>query len=137
MHEFDMTDLGMLHYFLGFQITQTDKGIFLSQEKYALELLRKFNMQKCKTSSSPMNPNEKLTLDDGTPMADAKSFRSLVGNLMYLTNSRPDIMFSVSLISRFMHKPSMHHFGAAKRILRYIRATVNFGIWYTPTSSFK
>ncbi|GKV36358.1 hypothetical protein SLEP1_g44499 [Rubroshorea leprosula] len=135
--EFDMSDLGLLHYFLGLQIYQTDYGIFVSQEKYALDLLKKFNMQNCKMSATPMNTNEKLTVDDGTPRANEKYFRSMVGGLMYLTHTRPDIMFSVSLVSRFMHNPFVHHLGTAKRILCYIRATSNFGIWYKPVPNFK
>ncbi|GKV47717.1 hypothetical protein SLEP1_g54586 [Rubroshorea leprosula] len=135
--EFDMSDLGLLHYFLGLQIYQTDYGIFVSQEKYALDLLKKFNMQNCKMSATPMNTNEKLTVDDGTPRANEKYFRSMVGRLMYLTHTRPDIMFSVSLVSRFMHNPSVHHLGTAKRILCYIRATSNFGIWYKLVPNFK
>ncbi|GKV09408.1 hypothetical protein SLEP1_g20916 [Rubroshorea leprosula] len=97
--EFDMSDLGLLHYFLGLQIYQTDYDIFVSQEKYALDLLKKFNMQNCKMSTTPMNTNEKLTVDDGTPRANEKYFRSMVGGLMYLTHTRPNIMFSVSLVS--------------------------------------
>nr|CAD1832705.1 unnamed protein product [Ananas comosus var. bracteatus] len=137
MHEFDMSDLGLLHYFLGLQVMQTDNGIFLTQEKYAVDLLKKFKLQNCKGCATPMNPNEKLTKDDGTEKVDALIFRSIVGGLMYLTHSRPDIMFSVSLISRFMHDPTKHHLGAAKRILRYIRDTINFGIWYHPVTNFK
>ena len=92
-------------------------------------------MQKCKVFSTPMNMNEKLSMDDGTGKADEKQFRSMVGNLMYLTHTRPDIMFAVGLVSRFMHNPSMHHLGTAKRILRYIRATTNYGIWYKPVAN--
>ncbi|PKA46730.1 Retrovirus-related Pol polyprotein from transposon TNT 1-94 [Apostasia shenzhenica] len=137
MQEFEMTNLGSLHYFLGLQILQTSDGIFLSQEKYALNLLKRFNMKNCKTFSTPMNANEKLALTDGTAKTDEKVYRSLVGGLMYLTHTRPDILFSVSLISRFMHKPSVHHFGAARRILRYVRATTNYEIWYKQVSNFK
>ncbi|GKV51031.1 hypothetical protein SLEP1_g57708 [Rubroshorea leprosula] len=82
--------------------------------------------------------NRRVTLiDDGTPRANEKYFRSMVGGLMYLTHTRPDIMFSVSLVSRFMHNPFVHHLGTAKRILCYIRATSNFGIWYKPMPNFK
>ena len=135
MTEFDMTDLGLLHYFLGLQVKQSCDGIFVSQEKYALDLLKKFHMQKCKVFATPMNVNEKLSMDDGSAKADEKQFRSMVGSLMYLTHTRPDIMFAVGLVSRFMHNPSMHHLGTAKRILRYIRATTNYGIWYKPVAN--
>ncbi|PKU78993.1 putative mitochondrial protein [Dendrobium catenatum] len=136
MKEFDMTDLGLLHYFLGLQIVQADDGIFISQKRYALELLKKYNMLSCKTFSTPMNTNEKLVQNDGTTKANEKVFRGIVGGLMYLTHSRPDIMYSVNVISRFMNNPSVHHLGAAKRILRYIRETTNYGIWYKSVSNF-
>ncbi|KAL4182659.1 hypothetical protein AMTRI_Chr11g94310 [Amborella trichopoda] len=84
-----------------------------------------------------MNTSEKLTVDDGMTKANEKLFRSIVGGLMYLTHTCPDIMFPVSLVSRFMHNPSVRHLGAAKRILRYIRATSNYGIWYKPIPNFQ
>lgn len=93
-------------------------------------------MLNCKVVSTPMNTCEKLT-NVGTPKANEKWFRSIVGGVMYLTHTHPDIMFSVSLVSRFMQCPSIHHLGADKRILRYIRATSNYGIWYSPTSTMQ
>ena len=132
-----MTDLGLLHYFLGLEIKQTKHGIFLSQEKYAYGLLKKFNMKNCKDCNTPMNAGEKLCVEDGTGKVDATYFRKLVGGLMYLTHTRPDVMFAVCLVSRFMHNPSKHHLGAAKRILRYIHNTINFGIWYSLVTNFK
>ncbi|XP_044501636.1 secreted RxLR effector protein 161-like [Mangifera indica] len=83
-----------------------------------------------------MNMNEKLQLEDGIEEANAKSFRSLVEGLIYLTEIRPDIAFSVGIISRFMQSPTKHHLGATKRILRYIVGTTNYGIWYTQVSNF-
>ena len=133
MKEFDMSDLGLLHYFLGLQIMQTDDGIFISQEKYVVDLLKRYNMHHCKSFSTPMNTNEKLSLSDGTTKANEKLFRSLVGGLMYLTHTRLDIMFPVSLVSRFMHSPTVHHLGTAKRILRTSKqqTTSKFGTnWY-------
>ncbi|KAF7815307.1 Retrovirus-related Pol polyprotein from transposon TNT 1-94 [Senna tora] len=75
-----------------------------------------------------MNLNEKLQLEDGTGLADAKTFRSLVGGLIYLTHTRPDIAFSVGVVSRFKHSPSKHHIGTTKRILHYVAGTVDYGI---------
>nr|XP_016447620.1 PREDICTED: uncharacterized mitochondrial protein AtMg00810-like [Nicotiana tabacum]XP_033515290.1 secreted RxLR effector protein 161-like [Nicotiana tomentosiformis] len=83
-------------------------------------------MLNCKTVATPINVNEKLQLDDGIEKADGSSFRSLVGGLIYLTLTRPDISFSVGVISRFMHRPSKHHLRAAKRILRYVIGTTGF-----------
>ncbi|XP_070050285.1 uncharacterized mitochondrial protein AtMg00810-like [Nicotiana tomentosiformis] len=87
-------------------------------------------MLNCKTVATPINVNEKLQLDDGIEKADGSSFRSLVGGLIYLTLTRPDISFSVGVISRFMHRPSKHHLRAAKRILRYVIGTTGFELCY-------
>ncbi len=130
MEEFEMTDLGEMHYFLGLEVQQTQDGIFLSQQKYVTDLLEQFHMSQCNTVSTPMNTSEKLKEKDGSGVADARRYRSLVGRLIYLTHTRPDIAFFVGLISRFMHAPTKHHLGAAKRILKYVAATRDFGIWY-------
>ncbi|XP_038704708.1 uncharacterized mitochondrial protein AtMg00810-like [Tripterygium wilfordii] len=132
-----MSDLGSLHFFLGLEVKQGKDGVFVSQKKYATDLLKKFNMLNCKMAATPMNVNEKLQLEDGTEKANARNFRSLVGGLIYLTNTRPDIAFSMSIVSRFMHSPSKQHFGAAKRIMRYIAGTVDYGIWFTNVPDFK
>ncbi|XP_074300477.1 secreted RxLR effector protein 161-like [Silene latifolia] len=86
-----------------------------------------------------MNVNEKLQREDGTGPADGKLYRSIVGGLNYLTHTRPDIAFPVSVVSRYMHNPTKQHFGAAKRILRYVASSLNFGIWYTtvPEENFR
>ncbi|XP_019055103.1 PREDICTED: uncharacterized protein LOC109115474 [Nelumbo nucifera] len=135
--EFEMSDSGLLHYFLGLEVKQAEDGIFVSQRKYATDLLKRFNMLNCKVKTTPMNVNEKLQLEDGTEPADARYVRSLVGGLIYLTHTRPDIDFSVGVLSRFMHSPSKHNLGAAKRVLRYIAGTLEFGLWYSHVSNFK
>ncbi|KAJ8503716.1 hypothetical protein OPV22_004602 [Ensete ventricosum] len=84
-----------------------------------------------------MNVNEKLKLEDGTGLTNARYYRSLVGGLIYLTHTRPDITFSVGVVSRFMQSPSKHHLGAVKRILRYIAGTTNYGIWYSHNFKYK
>ena len=84
-----------------------------------------------------MNLNEKLQANDGTEYANGKQFRSMVGGLVYLTHSRPDIAYFVRVISRFMHNPTKHHLGATKRIMRYVVGTINFGIWYGKTTNFR
>ena len=88
-------------------------------------------MGNCKAAKTPLNTNEKLCLNDGAEKVDEKLFRSIVGSLMYLTHTRPDIVFAVSLISQFMHNPSKNHMGAAKRILRYVQGTSACGIRYS------
>jgi Reverse transcriptase (RNA-dependent DNA polymerase)/gag-polypeptide of LTR copia-type/Integrase core domain/GAG-pre-integrase domain/Domain of unknown function (DUF4219)/Zinc knuckle len=127
---FEMTDLGELKYFLGLEVIQGDEGIFVSQRKYAMDLVNRFNLKGCNGVNTPMNAKEKLVKKDGSPLADGVVYRSLVGGLIYLTHTRPDISFSVGVVSRFMHDPSKHHLGAAKRILKYIAGTAEYGLWY-------
>lgn len=134
---FDMTGLGELRYFLGLEICQTDGGIFMSQKKYLEDTLKRFNMLTSKVAETPMNINEKLSSDDDSGMADATLYMSLVGRLIYVTHSRPDVAFSVGMVSRFMHKPTRHHLGAAKRILRYLAGTIEYGIWFRKTDDFR
>ena len=134
---FEMTNLGLMSYFLGMEVKQDHDGVFISQKKYAKEILNKFHMDDCKRTSTPMNQKEKFSKDDGTEKVDESQYRSLIGCLMYLTATRPDIMFSVSLLSRFMHCASEVHFQAAKRIVRYIKGTTNYGIKYSYCQNFK
>ncbi|KAL0403633.1 UNVERIFIED_CONTAM: Retrovirus-related Pol polyprotein from transposon TNT 1-94 [Sesamum radiatum] len=128
MEEFEMNDLGLMKYFLGIQVRQSQGEIFISQEKYLEGVLKKFQMHNCKSISTPLAVNEKLQLNDGASKVDPKIYRSLVGLLIYLTNTRPDIVYPVNLISRFMNEPSKLHFVAAKRILRYLQGTRKLGI---------
>ncbi|XP_022148887.1 uncharacterized protein LOC111017449 [Momordica charantia] len=132
-----MSDMGLLHFFLGLEFHQVEGGIFISQRKYAKGILNKFGMFNCKPATTLMNMNEKLQQEDGVEMTDATKFRSLVGGLIYLTHTRPDIAFSVGVISRFMQHPSKNHFGAAKQVLRYIAGTMEYVIWYSKVSNFK
>ena len=130
MSEFEMTDLGLMKYFLGIQVKQKPGEIFISQEKYTEDMLKRFHMASCKPIATPMALNEKLQQEDGAEKVDGKIYRSLVGSLIYLTHTRPDICHSVSLISRFMSEPSKLHFAAAKRILRYLQGTKQLGLRY-------
>ena len=137
MGMFDMSDIGLLHYFLGVELNQSKDDIFISQKKYVTDLLTKFGMLNCKWMPTPMNVNEKLIVDYGTSMANAKQLRSIIVGLHYLCHTRPDITFSVSVLSRFMHNPWLQHLGAAKRVLRYVAGTIDFGIWYSKVSNFR
>ncbi|KAL8104868.1 hypothetical protein AgCh_028873 [Apium graveolens] len=130
MQEFEMTDLGLLHYFLGIEVKQDENGIFISQEKYARDLMKKFRMEDAKPSSTPVEVGLKLSMNDDSKFVDPTLYRSLVGSLMYLTATRPDITYGVSLISRFMEQPKKTHWEAGKRILRYVRGTLGDGIYY-------
>eukprot|EP00253_Pinus_taeda_P024360 PITA_24360 len=131
---FDMTDLGLLHYCLGVEVWQAENHIFLSQSKYAKNLVDKFRMQDCKPATTPMEPGLKLSAQSSSPLVDETLFRQLVGNLIYLTATKPDISFAVSYISRFMSAPKADHWIAAKRVLRYVHGTSDYGLLYTRSS---
>eukprot|EP00253_Pinus_taeda_P033015 PITA_33015 len=129
--EFEMTDMGLLRYFLGIEVDQNENGILISQVRYVNEVLGRFNMQECKAMITPMVMGLKLSKEDNSKDFDPSLYKSIVGSLMYLTAIRPDIMFAVSLISRFMERPKEAHWQASKRILRYVKGTKILGILYT------
>ncbi|XP_059428497.1 uncharacterized mitochondrial protein AtMg00810-like [Corylus avellana] len=104
---------------------------------YAEKILRKFRMVGCKPMATPLGLNEKLKKEDGGKKVDATLYRSLVGNLLYLTATRLDVMFAASLLSRFTHSPSHFHLAVAKRVLRYIQGTTSYGIRYCKNSMVK
>lgn len=137
MRKFEMTDLGMWRYFLGLDVTQEENGIFICQKKYAADLLKRFSMTNYKVAATPVSINEKFQHEDGTERADPRLFGSLVGGLNYLTHTRPNISFSISVVSRFLHSPIKQQFGAARRILKYVAGTINFGIWHSSVPNFK
>lgn len=128
--EFDMTDLGKMRYFLGIGVLQTPHGIHISQGKYVFEVLKRFNMENCNAVYNPMVPGSKLEMDDGGERVDETFYKQIIGSLMYITTTRPDLQFAVSLLSRYMAKPTQLHLQAAKRVLRYLRGTMDFGVWY-------
>ncbi|CAL2276373.1 unnamed protein product [Prunus armeniaca] len=130
MQKYEMTDLGLLHHFLGMGVIHSDNCIFLHQRKYASTLLQKFGLQECKSVSIPLVPNDKLRKDDDSGAADEAQYQKLVGSLLYLTATKPDIMYATCLLSRFMHCPTNKHYGTAKRVLRYIQGTLHFGLEY-------
>ena len=135
MHTFEMTDLSLLHYFLGLEVKQGKGSIFVLQQRYAVDLLKKFNMEHLNEAATPMNINEKLQLDDGSGEADAKQYCGVVG-MIYLAHSQPDISYSVGVVSR-LNNPSKLHYGAVKRIMRYIAGTTQYGILYEKISDLK
>ncbi|CAL9001481.1 unnamed protein product [Prunus brigantina] len=135
MCKYEMSDLGLLHHFLGMGVTQTEGSIFIHQKKYALTLLDKFGLKDCKLVSTPLVATDKLQREDGSEAAEESLYRKIVGSLLYLTTTRQDIMFSASLLARFMHSPSKKHYGAAKRVLRYIQGTIDYGIEYAAGKS--
>jgi hypothetical protein len=109
MNVFEMTDLGLMTYFLGMEVKQSQNEVFICQKKYAKEISKKFQMKECKATSTPMNQKEKLSKNDGADKVDEGYFRSMIGCLIYLTTTRPDILFVVSFLSCFMHGASELH----------------------------
>ena len=110
MKHYEMTDLGLLHHFLGMCVLQTENNIFIHQKKYAHKLLERFGLKDCKSVATPLAMNERLSKVDGSEAADEEKYRQLVGSLLYLTATRPDVMFAASLLARFMHNPTMRYY---------------------------
>lgn len=130
MVEFEMSDLGMMHYYLGIEVLQSSTGIFISQKKYMGEILDKFQMKDCNPVTTPSEFGLKLNKDNGGTKVDNTLYKQIVGSLMYLTATRPDIMHAVSVISRYMECPIEIHRLAAKRIFWYLQGTKEFGLFY-------
>ena len=133
--EFEMSMMGELNFFLGLQIKQTREGIFINQTKYTKEILKKFGMEITKPLCTPMSPTCKLDKDQSGKSVDQKLYRGMIGSLLYLTVSGPDIMFSVCMCARYQSNPKEFHLLAVKRILRYLSGTLNIGLWYSKDSS--
>ncbi|XP_038885854.1 secreted RxLR effector protein 161-like [Benincasa hispida] len=130
MAEFETTDLGLMHYFLSIEVIQSVARIFINQKKYAPEILDRFQMENCNLATTPVEPNLKLTKDHEGNKVNSTLYKQMVGSLMYLIATRPDIMYVVSLISKFMESPIELHLLAAKRILCYLKGTPGLGILY-------
>ncbi|GJR98512.1 putative ribonuclease H-like domain-containing protein [Tanacetum coccineum] len=137
MHKkFQMSSMGELTFFLGFQVTQKDDGIFISQDKYVDEILKKFGFLTVKTTSTPMKTSKPLLKDAEAEDVDVHLYRSMIGSLMYLKASRLDIMFVVCTCARFQVTPKVLHLHAVKRIFRYLKGQPKLGLWYPKDSPF-
>ncbi|KAF2283298.1 hypothetical protein GH714_001019 [Hevea brasiliensis] len=119
----------------GLEVSQNSDGYYLSQAKYASDLLSRAGITDSKIVSTPLELNCKLTLLDGTPLNDPTLYRQLVGSFVYLTITRPDISYAIYLVSQFMSAPRSTHFSAVLRILRYIKGTLFYGLHFSATSS--
>ncbi|GKV25217.1 hypothetical protein SLEP1_g34687 [Rubroshorea leprosula] len=137
MKMFEMNDLGKMSYFLGIEVQQSSQGVFICQRKYATQILNKFAMSNCKAVSTPIVPGTKFTSEDGVAKIEPGLYRSMIGSLLYLSATRPDIMYSVSVLSRFMQSPSEIHLKGAKRVLRYVKGTIDFGVMYSRSDEIK
>ena len=133
--EFEIKDLGNLKYFLGMEIARSKKGIAVSQRKYVLDLLNETGMLGCKPAETPMDTTVKLEESDGSAPVDKGRYQRLVGKLIYLSHTRPDIGFSVSVVSQFMNNPTEKHMTAVIRILRYLKMTLGKGLFFQRTTN--
>jgi hypothetical protein len=134
--KFEMKDLGLMHYFLGLEVWQRPSEIFLSQGKYTVEILQRFEMD-CKSMATPMMINLKLLSDSSSDLVDPRMYRQLIGSLMYLVNIRSDICFLVNTLSRYMVEPRHLHWMETKHILRYLPDTIGYGLRYVSGGDVK
>jgi hypothetical protein len=135
--EFALKDLGKLSFFLGIEVNRTRDGLVLTQEKYAVDLLKKVGMSNCKGVSTPLAAHEKLPMAAGSPLGsgDATNYRSVVDSLQYLTLNRPDLSFPVNKVCQHLHSPTTEHWSAVKRILRYLKQSIQTGLKICMSSS--
>ena len=132
-----MSMMGELNFFLGLQVKQLKEGTFINQGKYIRDLLKKYEMEEAKEKNTPMGTSIKLDQDEKGKDVDQKKYRGMTGSLLYLTASRPDIMYSVCLCARFQANPKESHLNAIKRIFRYLKGTKDLGLWYSKGENFE
>ncbi|GJX14043.1 putative ribonuclease H-like domain-containing protein [Tanacetum coccineum] len=132
-----MSYIGELIFFLGLQVRQKKYGIFISQDKYVVEIFKKFRFTEVKTASTPTETQKPLLKDEDDKEVDVHMYRLMIGSLMYLTSSRPDIMFAVCACARYQVNPKVSHLHAVKRIFRYLKSQPKLGLWYLKDSPFE
>jgi len=137
MKEFEMTDLGLMSYFLGIEVIQGDDEIFIHQKKFVAEFLKKFKMEDSNSVKTLIETRIKLTKKGDGRTVDATYFKQIVGSLRYLTCTRPDICYVVGLVSRYMESPQQVHLQVVKRITRYIKGTTTFGLFYSSSKKIE
>jgi hypothetical protein len=123
--------------FLGLEIWKSPEKIFLNQGKYVIELLKRFDMLECKSMNTPMETNLKLLVDTSSELIDATLYRQIVGSLMYLTNTKPDIWFVVNTLSQYLVEPRCVHLVVAKHVMRYLKGMLDFGLCYNGDQEFR
>ncbi|KAD6454380.1 hypothetical protein E3N88_09086 [Mikania micrantha] len=136
IEKFEMSAMSDIKFFLGLQVDQSDDGIFIHQTKYIQDVLKRFSMLDCKPISTPIQPNHGIEPDIKGEIIDATLYRGMIGSLMYLTASRPDIVFATSICARYQSKPKVSHLIAVKRILRYLKGTPDTGLWYPKDDNY-
>ncbi|KAI3715304.1 hypothetical protein L6452_22283 [Arctium lappa] len=134
---FQMNMMGEMNSFLGLQVKQFSLGIFINQSKYIMDILWKFKMENSKPIGTPMAPGTKIGTDPSGMAVDVRTYRGMIGSLMYLTSSRPDIMFSTCLCARYQANRKEIHMSAVQRIFRYLKRTADLGLWYPKDTSFE
>ena len=132
--QFQIKDLGRLRYFLGLEIAQADRGILISQQKYTSDIIASAALTDTRTTDTPLELHSKLLPTDGAPLADPTRYRQLVGQLVYLCLTRPDIAHAVSIVSQFVSAPHSAHYSALLRILRYLRGIITRSLFMSSTS---
>ncbi|GJV46307.1 retrovirus-related pol polyprotein from transposon TNT 1-94 [Tanacetum coccineum] len=132
--KFKMSMMGKISFFLGLQISQSPRGIFINQSKYALESLKKYGFDSCDPVDTPMVEKSKLDEDKEGKAVDPSHYRGMIGTLLYLTASRPDLQFAICMCARYQARPTEKHLNAIKRIFRYLKGTVHWGLWYPKDS---
>ncbi|GKA44836.1 retrovirus-related pol polyprotein from transposon TNT 1-94 [Tanacetum coccineum] len=130
-----MSMMGKISFFLGLQISQSPRGIFINQSKYALESLKKYGFESCDPVDTPMVEKSKLDEDKEGKAVDPSHYRGMIGTLLYLTASRPDLQFAICMCARYQARPTKKHLNVVKRIFRYLKGTVHRGLWYLKDST--
>ncbi|CAM8914093.1 unnamed protein product [Rhodiola kirilowii] len=130
-----MSMVGEMSYFLGLQVKQMVDGIFISQSKYVRNLIKKFDLEKASHKKTPAATYVKITKDEAGTCVDQTLYRSMIGSLLYLTASRPDIAYAIGVCARYQANPKEIHLLIVKRIIKYICGTADYGIWYTKDTS--
>jgi hypothetical protein len=133
--EFQMPMMGELTFLFGIQVKQTKQGTFVHQAKYTKDLMKKFNMAELKPVSTPTSSSTSLGLDEDGEAVDQREYKSMIGSLLYLIVTQPDIQFTVGLCAHFQASPRSSHRTTVQRIFRYLKQTPEFGIWYSASSS--